>query len=57
MSSSRRLLRRDGEGYTYAASASAYRLSLSPAGSAELAIAIVSSDGKVRYAARLRRGC
>ena len=57
MSSSRRLLRRDGEGYTYAASASAYRLSLSPAGSAELAISIVSSDGKVRYAARLRRGC
>lgn len=57
MSSSRRLLRRDGEGYTYAASGSAYRLTLSPAGGAELSIAIVSSDGKARYAAQLRRGC
>ena len=57
MSSSRRLLRRDGEGYAYAASGSAYRVWLSRAGSEELAIAIVSSSGKVRYEARLRRGC
>lgn len=57
MTSQRRLLRRDGGGYAYAASSSSYRLSLVPDGSAALALAIVSSDGKARFAAQLRRGC